>query len=95
MARPGREPFYTLLISRVIFARYSIVAIALMFMTIFSKNLAEFVAHFATTSAMDKLKEFLTGLKAAVLDPKQSAKKIGVLLLSAYLMYASFYIFAV
>ena len=79
----------------VIFARYSIVAIALMFMTIFSKNLAEFVAHFATTSAMDKLKEFLTGLKAAVLDPKQSAKKIGVLLLSAYLMYASFYIFAV
>lgn len=79
----------------VIFARYSIVAVALMFMTIFSKNLTEFVAHFATTSAMDKLKEILTGIKAAVLDPKQSAKKIGVLLLSVYLMYASFYIFAV
>ena len=82
----------------VIFARYSIVAVGLMFMTIFSKNLTEFVAHFATTSVMDKLKEILTGtvagVKAAVVDPKQSAKKIGALLLSVYLMYASFYIFA-
>lgn len=69
----------------VIFARYLIVAVALMFITIFSKNL-KFVENFPT-SFINELNNKIFALKPA--------QKIGILLLSIYLMSASFYIFTV